>query len=112
MEYIITVKNLKKKYGKVDACGYELGVDDSQIRNNIGVVFQTGVLDGRLTINENLLLHGAFYGLKRKKLERRLTDIADITGISDILDRKYNKLSGGQKRRADIESGNAASLKG
>jgi len=146
MENIITVHNLKKKYGKVEAikgisfnvregslfaflgpngagksttidtlctliscdegdveiCGYKLGVDDSQIRNNIGVVFQTGVLDGRLTINENLLLRGAFYGLKRKELERRICDIADITGISDILDRKYNKLSGGQRRRADI----------
>ena len=42
------------------------------------------------------------YGLKRKELERRICDIADITGISDILDRKYNKLSGGQRRRADI----------
>jgi len=146
MENIITVNNLKKSYGKVEAikgisfkvregslfaflgpngagksttidtlctlircdegdveiCGYKLGADDSQIRNNIGVVFQTGVLDGRLTINENLLLRGAFYGLKRKELERRISDIADITGISDILDRKYNKLSGGQRRRADI----------
>ena len=146
MENIITVNNLKKSYGKVEAikgisfkvregslfaflgpngagksttidtlctlircdegdveiCGYKLGADDRQIRNNIGVVFQTGVLDGRLTINENLLLRGAFYGLKRKELERRISDIADITGISDILDRKYNKLSGGQRRRADI----------
>jgi len=146
MENIITVKNLRKKYGKVEAikgisfevregslfaflgpngagksttidtlctlircdegdvdiCGYKLGVDDSQIRNNIGVVFQTGVLDGRLTIKENLLQRGAFYGLKRKNLEERISDISNVTGISDILNRQYNKLSGGQRRRADI----------
>lgn len=88
--------------GDVEICGLKLGIQDSQIRNNIGVVFQTGILDARLTIKENLLLRGSFYGLKKNILIKRIDEISQITGIEGILDRKYNKLSGGQRRRADI----------
>ena len=38
-----------------------------------------------------------------KKLENKnLEEIAHVTGINDFLNRQYGKLSGGQRRRADI----------
>ncbi len=88
--------------GQVIINDWELGKDDQQIRENIGVVFQTSVLDDALTVKENLLVRGSFYGLEGKILKERIKDASRITACDEFLNRRYGKLSGGQKRRADI----------
>lgn len=88
--------------GHVTINDWELGEDDQQIRENIGVVFQTSVLDDALTVKENLLVRGSFYGLEGKVLKERIKEASRITACDEFLDRRYGKLSGGQKRRADI----------
>lgn len=93
---------LKCDKGEVYINGYRLGTQDKEIRKNIGVVFQNSVLDGILTIRENLIMRGSFYSLSKADLKKRINEVAEITGIGDILDRQYGKLSGGQKRRADV----------
>ena len=79
-----------------------LGKDDAKIRASIGAVFQDGLLDGLLTVKENLKIRGGFYGLKGEELKRAIDGVAKRAGLEDILDRQYAKLSGGQRRRADI----------
>lgn len=93
---------LKADSGKVSVDGFELGKDDTEIRKIIGAVFQDGVLDELLTVEENLKVRGGFYGLKGKKLREAVTKTAEATGITEILKRPYGKLSGGQRRRCDI----------
>lgn len=88
--------------GQVIISGWELGKDDQQIRENIGVVFQTSVLDDALTVKENLLVRGSFYGLEGNILKERINEASRITACDEFLNRRYGKLSGGQKRRADI----------
>lgn len=88
--------------GKVMIDGFELGKQDEEIRKRIGVVFQNNTLDGFLKVEENLKIRGTFYGLKGSKLEKAYKFAAESTGISEFEGRLYNKLSGGQKRRADI----------
>ena len=88
--------------GKVIVNGFELGKDDDRIRSSIGVVFQDGVLDDFLTVRENLLTRGSFYNIDPTTLKKRMQEVAEITGCSEFIDRRYGKLSGGQKRRADI----------
>ena len=44
-----------KTEGDVQIFDYTLGKDDDKIRENIGIVFQNSVLDGKLTVKENLL---------------------------------------------------------
>lgn len=93
---------LKPDSGQVRVNGYELGKEDEGIQDSIGVVFQESLLDGFLTVKENLLLRGSFYEKDRRKLESALRRAARVTGTEEFLDRAYGKLSGGQRRRADI----------
>lgn len=93
---------MKQDAGKVLINGYELGKEDKNIRDGLGVVFQNGVLDDLLTVEENLSVRGSFYGYRGRELTRRICEVAEITGSTEILKKRYGKLSGGQKRRADI----------
>lgn len=93
---------LKPDGGEVLVNGYRLGEQDSSIRDSIGVVFQESVLDRLLTVEENLSLRGSFYHFKGKKLKEAVANAAAATEIGAILKRPYGKLSGGQRRRADI----------
>ncbi len=93
---------LKADSGSVTVDGFTLGRDDKEIRKIIGAVFQDGVLDELLTVEENLRVRGGFYGLKGKKLKEAVAKTAEATGITEILKRPYGKLSGGQRRRCDI----------
>ena len=88
--------------GSVYINDLRLGEKNGRIRKNIGVVFQNGVLDERLTIRENLCVRGNFYGIRGNQFEETMNETAKMTGITDILDKYYGKLSGGQKRRCDI----------
>ena len=93
---------LQSDAGKVVVDGNLLGKDDNAIRASIGAVFQDGLLDPLLTIQENLSIRAGFYGVRGKKLERVIADVAKRVGITEILKRPYGKLSGGQRRRCDI----------
>jgi multidrug/hemolysin transport system ATP-binding protein len=93
---------VKQNSGNIYVNGHELGKDDLKIRNDIGVVFQNGVLDDLLTVKENLMVRSSFYKLSGKELKNRIAEAARITECHDIMNRRYGKLSGGQKRRVDI----------
>ena len=93
---------LKQDQGTVIIDDNQLGKDDVAIRNIVGVVFQDGLLDSLLTVKENLQARGGLYGLKGKALEDAIIDTADKTNITELLNRPYGKLSGGQRRRCDI----------
>lgn len=91
-----------KNSGRIIIDGLTPGHQNLEIRKRIGIVFQNGVLDHLLTVEENLYIRGSFYGLKGKQLQGRISDIAQMTGIQEILQRPYGHLSGGQQRRCDI----------
>ncbi len=93
---------LKPNSGEIVIDGYSVGKQDDEIRSRIGVVFQDNLLDGMLTVRENLRIRGTFYGLSGKNLNEAVEKAAENTGATEFLDRRYGKLSGGQKRRADI----------
>jgi len=93
---------LTKNEGEVFVNGYQVGKNDSQIRDDIGIVFQDGVLDPLLTVKENLLTRGSFYQNSIQNLKLAIAEAMSITNITDLQNRRYGTLSGGQKRRADI----------
>ena len=93
---------LQKTAGTAFICGHELGREDDEIRKANGIVFQNSVLDKKLTVKENLLTRGSYYGLSRKEVMKRLEPFSESFEMKDIWDRKYEKLSGGQRRRVDI----------
>lgn len=93
---------LKADAGTIEVDGNLLGRDDNAIRQSIGAVFQDGLLDPLLTVQENLRIRAGFYGLRGKQLEKTIREIAERVGILEILKRPYGNLSGGQRRRCDI----------
>lgn len=93
---------LKPDSGEVTVDGCILGKDDNGIRNSIGAVFQDGLLDKLLTVEENLKMRGSLYGKKGRELSDAVKKACEATGITNIMKRPYGKLSGGQRRRCDI----------
>lgn len=93
---------LKNDKGEVIIGGNLLGKDDDEIRRAIGIVFQEGVLDPKLSVRENLETRGAFYKLDKTLLKERIDSALEVVGITNIENRRYETLSGGQKRRTDI----------
>ena len=96
---------LKPDSGRVTVDGHTLGEDDAYIRKTIGAVFQEGLLDPLLTVEENLRTRGGFYGLHGAALTDAVRKTAELTGVTPLLKRPYGKLSGGQRRRCDIARG-------
>ena len=93
---------LKLDRGSIKINNYEVGKDDEKIKSLVGVVFQESVLDELLTVKENLITRSKLYNMSKYEFNKNLEEIADITGIREIINRQYRKLSGGQRRRVDI----------
>ena len=93
---------LKKDAGKVTVCGHDLDTQAEQIKNEIGIVFQSSVLDRQLTVWENLDIRASFYGLRRAEKKHNVDEIIELLSLQPILKRPVWNLSGGQQRRVDI----------
>lgn len=93
---------LKPDGGEATVNGFRLGKEDDGIRSSIGIVFQDSLLDPLLTVKENLDVRGSFYKLSKAELKASVARAAEIANAGDFLKRPYGKLSGGQRRRADI----------
>ena len=50
--------------GNARILGYDLRGATQALRRKIGVVFQSPSLDGKLTVAENLAIHGNLYGIR------------------------------------------------
>ena len=96
---------LQKDGGAVSVCGFDLDTQAEEIKKRVGVVFQATVLDDLLTVKDNLVTRAAFYGLRGAPLRERLRRLCGLLELDDIFNRPFGKLSGGQRRRADIARG-------
>lgn len=88
--------------GSATVCGHILGRDDQQIRRKIGIVYQQNVLDELLTVRENLMCRGLLHGITRTQARAQLDKLTNLLKLEDILKKRYQLLSGGQKRRCEI----------
>lgn len=78
-------------------------VDDiEKILPEIGIVFQSSVLDNKLTVLENLRYRAALYGIMKEEFDKNLNFLTEALDMKNILKKTFEKLSGGQKRKADI----------
>lgn len=88
--------------GTVTVDGLDLRRESYKIRREIGVVFQENILDSLLTVRENLILRAGLYTRNKAEIRKAVDEAARITELGEFMDRPYGKLSGGQRRRADI----------
>ena len=88
--------------GTVLVRGHDVRREGERVRESIGVVFQESLLDPLLTVRENLRLRGRLSRVARTSLDTRIAEVAELIGLDEFLDQRYGKLSGGQRRRADV----------
>lgn len=93
---------LEKTSGSVKIGGFDIDKQSDKIKDLIGIVFQNSVLDIQLTVRENLISRASYYGLSKTQIKERVNYLAKIFNLNEIMNRRYGKLSGGQKRRVDI----------
>ena len=93
---------LAKDSGSVRVCGESIDGSMPHIARKLGVVFQNSVLDGALSVRDNLRSRAALYGITGAAFKARLAELAELLDFSGLLNRTLGKLSGGQRRRIDI----------
>jgi lipooligosaccharide transport system ATP-binding protein len=83
-----------------------LGLDPVQggpeIRARLGVVPQQDTLDFELTVRENIIIYGRYFGLPRRDLRKRADELLDFVQLTERADDRVEPLSGGMKRRLTI----------
>jgi lipooligosaccharide transport system ATP-binding protein len=72
------------------------------IRARVGVVPQQDTLDTELTVRENLVLYGRYFGLSRAECGRRADELLDFAQLTERQNDEVEPLSGGMKRRLTI----------
>lgn len=93
---------LSKDSGSVVINAHDLDKDMDFIKSELGVVFQSSVLDSALSVYDNLQSRAALYGITGREFKKRIDELAEILDFKDLLKRTVGKLSGGQRRRIDI----------
>ena len=73
-----------------------------EVRKQIGIVYQKSILDDALTVYENIRYRAMLYDLDKQTFEQNYAFVKEKLHLADIEHHKYGKLSGGQRRRADI----------
>jgi lipooligosaccharide transport system ATP-binding protein len=76
--------------------------DGAAIRARLGVVPQEDTLDNELTVRENLLVYGRYFGLNRKLIAERTDELLDFVQLTERANDQVDPLSGGMKRRLTI----------
>jgi lipooligosaccharide transport system ATP-binding protein len=76
--------------------------DGADIRARLGVVPQQDTLDMELTVRENIIIYGRYFGLPRDELGERADELLEFVQLSERADSKVEPLSGGMKRRLTI----------
>ena len=93
---------LKKDGGKIVIGGADLDGGADPVKQKLGVVFQNSVLDGALTVWDNLESRAALYKITGAAFKKRFSELDALLGIGEFKRRAVAKLSGGQRRRIDI----------
>tara|TARA_Y100000590_G_scaffold362724_1_gene420045 strand:+ start:10134 stop:11060 length:927 start_codon:yes stop_codon:yes gene_type:complete len=89
-----------KTSGEVKVLGMDPSNDSPEFRSKVGIVLQETGIEQYLTASEVLGQFTSFY-----KTPRKVSDLLEMTGLTEEKDKRVKKLSGGQKRRLDVAIG-------
>ncbi|KAB8190918.1 ATP-binding cassette domain-containing protein [Nonomuraea phyllanthi] len=80
------------------------GKPPSAARGEVGVAPQHIALYPSATVREHLELYGRLAGLRRAALRAAMEELSVVLRLTELLDRRAGKLSGGQQRRTQAAS--------
>ena len=107
----ILATTLAPTSGSVRIAGFDIASAQSDVRRQLGVVFQQPSLDLNLTVEENIRVHAILYGMYTWRpgyrsmptaYREHVQRLAGVLGLSDQLGRPVRTLSGGMRRRLEI----------
>ena len=85
--------------GHVEVGGLDVTKHREKVGRLLGLAPQELAIYPSLKVRDNIVLYGELAGLRGAELRRRVDQTAEALGITDLLGRLGNALSGGQKRR-------------
>ena len=88
--------------GTLSVLGLDPASDGPRIRSRLGVVPQLDTLDNELTVRENLIIYGRYFGLSRKQVRERADELLEFVQLTERANDRVEPLSGGMKRRLTI----------
>ena len=88
--------------GTLTVFGLDPAHHGARIRSRLGVVPQADTLDNELSVLENLLIYGRYFGLSWGESRRRAGELLDFVQLTERSGDKVEPLSGGMKRRLVI----------
>jgi lipooligosaccharide transport system ATP-binding protein len=88
--------------GHLRVLGMDPTTQGPEIRGRLGVVPQEENLDHELSVYENLLIYGRYFGLPRAVIDERVDELLEFAQLEDRRHSKVEPLSGGMKRRLII----------
>ena len=91
---------LKPTYGNVFINGKNIENNRIALLHKMNFISPYIELPKKLTVNENLIVYGKLYGVK--KIKERIKYLTEKLRLEDFLDRKTGELSSGQKNRVSL----------
>jgi lipooligosaccharide transport system ATP-binding protein len=91
--------------GDLQVLGLDPQGSGAEIRGRIGVVPQDDNLDTELTVWDNLVIYGRYFGMPMSEIRPRAEDLLAFARLTDRRDDRVDPLSGGMKRRLTIARG-------
>jgi ABC-2 type transport system ATP-binding protein len=88
--------------GSARLAGYDVVTQPLLARSVSSVVFQDAVVDRALSGRANLDLHARLWGVPRGQAGRRIHELVEAVGLTELIERPVDSYSGGQRRRLEI----------
>ena len=88
--------------GELRVLGMDPTRDGPTIRSRLGVVPQQDNLDTELTVWDNLVIYGRYFGMPMAEIRERAAELLHFAQLDDRRDSRVDPLSGGMKRRLTI----------
>ena len=107
----ILTTTLSPTSGLVRIAGYDVVHSSSEVRQNIGIIFQQPSLDFNLSAEENIRFHAILYGMypfnptfsmMPRAYRDRVHELAALLGLENEMFKKVKKFSGGMRRKLEI----------
>lgn len=94
--------------GLEDVSSGEIWIGDRKVNDvppkdrDIAMVFQNYALYPHMDVFENMAFGLTLRGTPKDEIKRRVSEVAEILGLTPLLDRKPKALSGGQRQRVAL----------
>jgi ABC-2 type transport system ATP-binding protein len=85
--------------GTAEVAGIDVTRSPAAVKQQLGVVPQTNTLDRALSVRDNLVFHGRYFGLSGKESRRRADELLQRFQLTDRADAQVLTLSGGMAQR-------------